>query len=52
MLVPCSDRIASVDLNDEQGARQNLATIFASRTNSSRGRRPRVNKEEEVGGWI
>ncbi|XP_017316624.1 serine/threonine-protein kinase Nek1 isoform X3 [Ictalurus punctatus] len=29
------------------GARQNLATIFASRTNSSRGRRPRVNKEEE-----
>ncbi|XP_058249336.1 serine/threonine-protein kinase Nek1 isoform X3 [Hemibagrus wyckioides] len=29
------------------GARQNLATIFASRTNSSRSRRPRVNKEEE-----
>ncbi|KAI5608464.1 serine/threonine-protein kinase Nek1 isoform X2, partial [Silurus asotus] len=29
------------------GARQNLATIFANRTNSSRGRRPRVNKEEE-----
>ncbi|XP_062857952.1 serine/threonine-protein kinase Nek1 isoform X2 [Trichomycterus rosablanca] len=29
------------------GARQNLAAIFASRTNSSRGRRPRVNKEEE-----
>ncbi|KAI4885207.1 hypothetical protein NFI96_018764 [Prochilodus magdalenae] len=29
------------------GARQNLATIFASRTNSSRCRRPRVNKEEE-----
>ncbi|KAG9282462.1 serine/threonine-protein kinase Nek1 isoform X2 [Astyanax mexicanus] len=29
------------------GARQNLAAIFASRTNSSRCRRPRVNKEEE-----
>ncbi|XP_047674716.1 serine/threonine-protein kinase Nek1 isoform X3 [Tachysurus fulvidraco] len=29
------------------GARQNLAAIFASRTNSSRSRRPRVNKEEE-----
>ncbi|XP_016149767.1 serine/threonine-protein kinase Nek1-like [Sinocyclocheilus grahami] len=31
----------------EQGARQNLATIFASWTNSSRCRRPQVNKEEE-----
>ncbi|KAK1805514.1 hypothetical protein P4O66_019812 [Electrophorus voltai] len=29
------------------GARQNLAAIFVSRTNSSRCRRPRVNKEEE-----
>ncbi|XP_051501463.1 serine/threonine-protein kinase Nek1-like isoform X2 [Myxocyprinus asiaticus] len=29
------------------GARQNLATFFASWTNSSRCRRPRVNKEEE-----
>ncbi|XP_056337318.1 serine/threonine-protein kinase Nek1 isoform X2 [Danio aesculapii] len=29
------------------GARQNLAAIFASWTNSSRCRRPRVNKEEE-----
>ncbi|TSL47578.1 Serine/threonine-protein kinase Nek1 [Bagarius yarrelli] len=48
ILVPCSDTIASVDLNGGvQGARHNLAAIFASRTNSSRGRRPRVNKEEE-----
>uniref|UniRef100_A0A9J8CAM6 non-specific serine/threonine protein kinase n=1 Tax=Cyprinus carpio carpio TaxID=630221 RepID=A0A9J8CAM6_CYPCA len=31
------------------GARQNLAAIFASWTNSSRCRRPQVNKEEEVG---
>ncbi|XP_039548899.1 serine/threonine-protein kinase Nek1 isoform X2 [Pimephales promelas] len=29
------------------GARQNLAAIFASWTNSSRCRRPQVNKEEE-----
>ncbi|TRZ01695.1 hypothetical protein DNTS_006527 [Danionella cerebrum] len=29
------------------GARQNLAAIFASWTNSSRCRKPRVNKEEE-----
>ncbi|XP_016311677.1 serine/threonine-protein kinase Nek1-like isoform X3 [Sinocyclocheilus anshuiensis] len=30
------------------GARQNLAAIFANWTNSSRCRRPQVNKEEEV----
>lgn len=34
----------------EQGVRQNLSAIFGSRTMSFRCRRPRANKEEEVGG--
>lgn len=38
-----------VKFDGEQGTRQNLAAIFGSRAGSFRCRRPRANKEEEVG---
>ena len=38
-----------VKLNGKQGTRQNLAAILGSRAGSIRCRRPKANKEEEVG---
>uniref|UniRef100_A0A3B4AE66 non-specific serine/threonine protein kinase n=1 Tax=Periophthalmus magnuspinnatus TaxID=409849 RepID=A0A3B4AE66_9GOBI len=41
--------INKVRAEGQLGLRQNLATIFGSRTGSVRCRKPRANKEEEVG---